>query len=135
MAKPLTDDVTEWDCNTSMESIEVRHSPEHSGGSESEFCEESSQDNINTETDESPEEIESLSNSPVHSENSNSNPSEDVSWTRDEDKTILETLRKEGGKEEAFICISEMLKHRTVSQIKDRFRTLMNLLQKMTCED
>lgn len=131
--KPSVDDIAEWDCNASIESVEIRHSPEHSAESESEFCEESSQDNINTETDESAEELESLSNSPVHSENSNSNHAhEEVLWTRDEDKIILETLQKEGGKDSAFIRISELLESRSIVQIKERFQTLMNLLQKMT---
>uniref|UniRef100_A0A1Y1MDI7 Myb-like domain-containing protein n=1 Tax=Photinus pyralis TaxID=7054 RepID=A0A1Y1MDI7_PHOPY len=131
--KPSMEDAGEWDCNTSIESVEVRHSPEHSAESESEFCEESSQDNINTETDESAEELESLSNSPVHSDNSNSNHApEEVSWTRDEDKIILETLQKECGRDSAFVNISELLENRSVLQVKERVQTLMDLLQKMT---
>lgn len=101
-----------------------------------EFCEESSQDNINTETDDS--ELESLSNSPVHSENSNSNNTfEEVgaaaalSWSREEDKIILETFQREESKEEAFARISEKLSDRSVAQIRQRFQTLMELLQKM----
>lgn len=131
-SKLVVEETIEWDCNTSVESNGVRHSPEHSAESESEFCEESSQDNINTETDDSAEELESLSNSPVHSENSNSNTSEEISWTRDEDKVILETLQKEGDKEDTFTHIAEILGNRTVFQIKERFHTLMSLLKKMT---
>lgn len=94
-----------------------------------EFCEESSQDNINTESDDSIE-MDSLSNSPVHSDNSNSNTFEET-WTRDEDKIILETFQKGINKDEAFARIAKSLENRTVSQIKQRFQMLMNLLQKM----
>lgn len=33
--KPVTEEVMEWDCNTSIESIELKHSPELSAESES----------------------------------------------------------------------------------------------------
>ncbi|KAF5275263.1 hypothetical protein FQA39_LY06923 [Lamprigera yunnana] len=126
------EDDSEWDCNAAIKFVENKHSPDHSAGSESEFCEESSQDNINTETDDSAEELESLSNSPVHSENSNSNlPDEDITWTRDEDKIILETMQKEGGKDEAFTKISKILETRSILQIRERFQILMNFLQKL----
>lgn len=73
-----------------------------------------------------------MTHSPVMSENSNSNTFEQVlSWTRDEDKIILETFQKENNKDQAFQHISELLENRTVAQIKQRFETLMNLLQEM----
>lgn len=33
--KPVGEEIMEWDCNTSIESIELKHSPEHSAESES----------------------------------------------------------------------------------------------------
>lgn len=75
-----------------------------------------------------------MSNSPAHSENSNSNTFEQVTWTRDEDKVILESFQKEDSKEKALKRISEQLTNRTLSQIKSRFVTLMNLLQTMAAK-
>lgn len=76
-----------------------------------------------------------MSNSPVHSENSNSNTFELITWTRDEDKIILESFQKEDSKEKALKRISEQLSSRTLPQIKDRFVTLMNLLQAMAAKN
>lgn len=77
----------------------------------------------------------SVTNSPAHSENSNSNTFEQTSWTRDEDKIILETFQKEDDKEKALQHICELLVNRTLSQIKARFDTLMSLLQAMTARN
>ncbi|KAG5897288.1 hypothetical protein JTB14_011454 [Gonioctena quinquepunctata] len=90
--------------------------------SESEFCEESSQDNC-----------ESDSNSSVSSSN---NPDESYSrlqeenstWTREEDKVILEVFQEENDKDNAFRVIALQLNDRTVDEIKSRFDTLMKLL-------
>lgn len=142
----------EWDCNTSIESMELRLSPDHeqdieqdvehdieheteqpSAESESEFCEETSQDNINSDSEDSVEEMEiesTSSNSPGASENSNTG--EEICWTRDEDKVLLQTLQSEGGTEDAFKLISERLENRTITQVKQRFNTLLSLIRKMT---
>lgn len=97
-----------------------------------EFCEESSQDNVNSES-ESADEVGSMSNSPPHSENSNSATFD--TWTRDEDKIILESFQKEDSKEKALKRITEQLANRTLPQIKARFVTLMNLLQAMAAKN
>lgn len=56
---------------------------------------------------------------------------ESRSWTRDEDKTMLEVLKGEPGSEQVFCRIRELLPHRTTIEIKERFCHVMNLLQKM----
>ncbi|XP_026763201.2 uncharacterized protein LOC113521748 [Galleria mellonella] len=53
------------------------------------------------------------------------------SWTRDEDKTMLEVLKGEASSELVFCKISELLPHRSVTEIKERFCHVMNLLQQM----
>lgn len=53
------------------------------------------------------------------------------SWTRDEDKIILETFRSMGNTEEAFQYMSNLLENRTVPEIKCRFEMLICLLQEM----
>lgn len=87
----------------------------------SEFCEESSQDNC-----------ESDSNSSVSSYNiqsqSDSNAGDEGSWTREEDKIILETFKRENDKETSFKLIADELKNRSVPQIRNRFETLMTFL-------
>lgn len=147
-SKTTTEELMEWDCNTSVESIEIKPSPERSAESESgkyqhiykqtiyfkpfhfyaEFCEESSQDNM-TDCEESIEETESIPS--IHSENSNSNPCDETSWTREEDKIILETFQREGRNKEVFEQIATILKSRSSTQIKQRFQILLNLLQQM----
>ncbi|XP_049876937.1 uncharacterized protein LOC126374366 [Pectinophora gossypiella] len=52
-------------------------------------------------------------------------------WTRDEDKTMLQVLKGEAGSEQVFGRISELLPHRSVTEIKERFCHVMNLLQQM----
>lgn len=53
------------------------------------------------------------------------------SWTRDEDKTMLEILKGESVTEQVFCRISELLPHRSMTEIKERFCHVMNLLQQM----
>ncbi|CAG9563825.1 unnamed protein product [Danaus chrysippus] len=53
------------------------------------------------------------------------------SWTREEDKTMLEVLKGEPGSELVFGRIRELLPHRTTAEIKDRFCHVMHLLQQM----
>ncbi|XP_059059657.1 uncharacterized protein LOC131852924 [Achroia grisella] len=53
------------------------------------------------------------------------------SWTRDEDKTMLEVLKGEASSEQVFCRISKLLPHRSVTEIKERFCHVMNLLQQM----
>lgn len=60
---------------------------------------------------------------------------ENRSWTRDEDKTMLEVLKGESGSEQVFIRISELLPHRTTTEIKERFCHVMNLLQQMAVNE
>lgn len=53
------------------------------------------------------------------------------SWTREEDKTMLEVLKGEASSEQVFGRIRELLPHRSVTEIKERFCHVMNLLQQM----
>ncbi|CAB3242369.1 unnamed protein product [Arctia plantaginis] len=53
------------------------------------------------------------------------------SWTRDEDKTMLQVLKGEAGSEQVFGRIRELLPHRSASEIKERFCHVMTLLQQM----
>lgn len=69
--------------------------------------------------------------SPVHSENSNNSTSDDITWTREEDRIILQTFQTEGNNKETFKHVAEILGNRTVEQIKTRFYRLINLLQEM----
>ncbi|XP_017777244.1 PREDICTED: uncharacterized protein LOC108563156 [Nicrophorus vespilloides] len=110
---PVEENV-EWDCNTSIESIELKMSAE----SESDFCEETSQDN-NSDSMGS----ESEPNSPTFPE---------IQWAREEDKIILEMFQKETDKDVAFQRIANVLQNRSIAQIKQRFETLMILLREMT---
>lgn len=59
---------------------------------------------------------------------------EKSNWTRDEDKTMLQVLKGEPGSELIFCRIRELLPHRSVSEIKERFCHVMNLLQQMAVE-
>lgn len=60
---------------------------------------------------------------------------ENKSWTRDEDKTMLQILQGEAGSEEIFCRIRELLPHRSITEIKDRFFHVMNLLQQMALSE
>lgn len=53
------------------------------------------------------------------------------SWTRDEDKTMLEVLKGESVSEQVFGRIRELLPHRSATEIKERFCHVMTLLQQM----
>lgn len=53
------------------------------------------------------------------------------SWTRDEDKTMLQVLKGETSSEQVFGRIGELLPHRTHTEIKERFCHVMTLLQQM----
>lgn len=53
------------------------------------------------------------------------------SWTRDEDKTMLQIMKGEVVTDQVFKKIKELLPHRSVSEIKERFFHVMNLLQQM----
>ncbi|CAH1983021.1 unnamed protein product [Acanthoscelides obtectus] len=93
-------------------------SPElNTAESESEFCEESSQDNC-----------ESDSNSSTSSLSQSDSNAEEICWKREEDKIILETFQKENDKEVAFKSISHQIRNRSKSQIRKRFDTLMKIL-------
>ncbi|XP_018333346.1 uncharacterized protein LOC108742578 [Agrilus planipennis] len=125
--RSLNDDPTNYEANMPVESAELKMNSEHSTESESDVPE-SSQYNTNSETDESGEEAENMTTSPSHSDKN----SDDIIWTLDEDRIILETLQKEIDKDKAFEKIAESLENRTVFQIRQRFHTLMELLQQMT---
>ncbi|XP_023951253.2 uncharacterized protein LOC112055400 [Bicyclus anynana] len=60
---------------------------------------------------------------------------ENKSWTRDEDKTMLEVLKGEPGSELVFIRIRELLPHRTTKEIKERLCHVMSLLQQMAVSE
>ncbi|XP_034835570.1 uncharacterized protein [Maniola hyperantus] len=60
---------------------------------------------------------------------------ENRNWTRDEDKTMLEVLKGEPGSEQVLIRTRELLPHRTPTEIKERFRLVMNLLQQMAVNE
>lgn len=85
-----------------------------------EFCEESSQDNCESDSN-------SSISSNAHSQ-SDTNIGDDLTWTREEDKIILQTFQKENDKEHAYSSIAKKLTNRTVPQIRNRFQTLMTLL-------
>ncbi|CAG5029871.1 unnamed protein product [Parnassius apollo] len=53
------------------------------------------------------------------------------SWTREEDKIMLQVLKGEAGSEQVFGRIRELLPHRSATEIKERFCHVMNLLQQM----
>lgn len=94
----------------------------------SEFCEESSQDNCESDSN------SSISSCNIQSQ-SDSNAGDEGSWTREEDKIILETFRRENDKETSFRLIADQLKNRSVSEIRNRFETLMRILMKTIGND
>ncbi|VVC92780.1 unnamed protein product [Leptidea sinapis] len=59
----------------------------------------------------------------------------DRSWTRDEDKTILEVLKGEGGFDKALVRVCKLLPHRSQTEVKERFCHVMNLLQQMAVNE
>ncbi|XP_075215908.1 uncharacterized protein LOC142321584 [Lycorma delicatula] len=54
------------------------------------------------------------------------------SWTKEEDKVILQTFQQEGDSDQTFIMIRERLPLRSVEEVKSRFHILMLLLKRMT---
>lgn len=91
----------------------------------SEFCEESSQDNCGSDSN------SSVSSCNAHSQ---SDVNDEICWKREEDKIILETFKQENEKEEAFKIIAHQLKNRTVSQIRNRFQMLLNLIMEQIAD-
>lgn len=69
---------------------------------------------------------ETQDNAPIKSENPIN------SWTRDEDKIILLILREETDPQFTINKIQELLPHRKLDEIKERFENVLNLLQKLT---
>lgn len=124
-------EAAEWD---------VKTSPGHSVES-MDTCEESSQDTIDgpaseSDNDSITEEVESVISE--NSEDSNSQHDDTLveteasqSWTRDEDKIILQTFQERGDTPDVFNDIQKALPNRTVTEIRQRFHTLMSLLQEM----
>lgn len=53
------------------------------------------------------------------------------SWTREEDKTMLQVLKGEPGSEQVLGRIRELLPHRSPTEIRERFCHVMTLLQQM----
>ncbi|CAK1553028.1 unnamed protein product [Leptosia nina] len=56
-------------------------------------------------------------------------------WTREEDKTMLEVLKGEGGSDKVLLRICELLPHRSQSEVKERFCHVMNLLHQMAVNE
>ncbi|GBP68606.1 hypothetical protein EVAR_83694_1 [Eumeta japonica] len=56
---------------------------------------------------------------------------ESSSWTRDEDKTMLQILKGEAGSDQIFGKIREVLPHRSLTDIRERFQHVVSLLQQM----
>ncbi|CAG4947800.1 unnamed protein product [Colias eurytheme] len=56
-------------------------------------------------------------------------------WTREEDKTMLEVLKGEGGSDKVLVRICKLLPHRSQSEVKERFCHVMNLLQQMAVNE
>ncbi|XP_037962305.2 uncharacterized protein LOC105391412 [Plutella xylostella] len=52
-------------------------------------------------------------------------------WTREEDKTMLQVIKGEKVTSQVFARINELLPHRSVTEIKERFFHVMSLLQQM----
>lgn len=55
-----------------------------------------------------------------------------LSWTREEDKVILQAFQQESDTEQTFNKINQRLSNRTVEEIQTRFQVLMQLLKEMT---
>lgn len=52
-------------------------------------------------------------------------------WTREEDKAILLVLQNESDSDYTFEKIQQILPHRSIGEIRDRFQSVMVLLQQM----
>lgn len=57
------------------------------------------------------------------------------SWTREEDKTMLQVLKGEGGSEKVLVRVCELLPHRSQTEVRERFCHVMNLLQQMAVNE
>lgn len=81
---------------------------------------------------------QNLKNTSDPSKTSISETVEDVDsipWTREEDKIVLQTFQAESDFDSTVIKICELLPHKSLSEIKNRFRILLNLLQKITSQE
>lgn len=56
-------------------------------------------------------------------------------WTREEDKIVLQTFQVESDFDSTVDKICELLPHKNVTEIKNRFRVLLNLLQKISSQE
>lgn len=92
-------------------------------------CEESSQDTI--EKNNSDSDI-SIMNSESDNSDFEFDSSNDSSWTRQEDKVILQMFKEYGDGEHIYKNIQQVLSKRTVNEIRQRFRLLLSLLQEMS---
>lgn len=111
-----TESETEWDLKSPGRSVES-----------ADTAEESSQDTIGCDSDISL--IESVSD---NSEDSAQENADDSSWTRQEDKVILQMFKEYGDGEHIYKNIQAVLSKRTVVDIRQRFRLLLSLLQEMS---
>lgn len=59
----------------------------------------------------------------------------DNKWTRDEDKVMLQILQGEARSDALFCKIRKVLPHRSMSDIKERFLYVINLVQQMSGND
>ncbi|XP_022189621.2 GON-4-like protein [Nilaparvata lugens] len=57
------------------------------------------------------------------------------SWTREEDKVILQTFQQDGDSDKIFTKINAVLPLRSLSEIRSRFQVLMQLLNQMAQSD
>ncbi|XP_071445491.1 uncharacterized protein mute [Hetaerina americana] len=57
---------------------------------------------------------------------------DEIPWTREEDRIILQTFQADGGKRDALVKIRQKLPGRSVAEIASRFQKLMSLFRKMT---
>ncbi|RZF46058.1 hypothetical protein LSTR_LSTR004771 [Laodelphax striatellus] len=57
------------------------------------------------------------------------------SWTREEDKVILQTFQQDGDSDKIFTKINAVLPLRSIPEIRSRFQVLMQLLNQMAQSD
>lgn len=108
-------------------------SPGHSTES-LDTCEESSQDTIHqpnsdNDSDESIGEVESVSDGSEESGKDDDN--DRSSWTRNEDKIILQMFQQHTDNDVILSKIQELLSNRSITEIKQRFNILLSLLKKI----
>lgn len=125
-------------CKTESETECDLKSPGHSTES-MDTCEESSQDTIhrpnsdNDSDNDSIVEVESISDGSEESGKDEDN--EHGTWTRNEDKIILQMFQQHGDVETLFEKIQQSLTNRTIADIKQRFNILLSLLKKIKSVD